>query len=195
MWEFTLSGEEHLGVKHCSQSKRTPSRAGRWGHGKQATGGEQSRGWGSSSCLWAGGAAFRADVCCSWKESTPHCNMGNGWPLGACCCACPEQHREDQKEVLTNTGVFVEIDVHPCCGMVHIPDVPTQNPASVQRSSTVHCVHGGGKERRCARERWGRPGIGLTRLLSPALAGASHAHRPRCPQLSSGGNSLLPPAC
>lgn len=36
--------------------------------------------------------------------------MGNGWPLGACCCACPEQHREDQ-EVLTNTGVFVEIDV------------------------------------------------------------------------------------
>lgn len=82
----------------------------------------------SSSCLWAGGAAFRADVCPFWKESTPHCNMGDGWPLGACCCACPEQHCEDQ-EVLTNTGVFVEIDVHPCCSMVHVPNVPTQNPA------------------------------------------------------------------
>jgi len=65
-------------------------------------------------------------------------------------------------------GVFAGTDVCPCSGVACIPDVPAQNPAQGQGSSTVHCVNnGGGRERRCARERWGRPGDQLDSSTQP----------------------------
>lgn len=75
-------------------------------------------------------------------------------------------------------GVFVGTDVRPCSGVARIPDVPAQNPAQVRGSSTVHCVNnGGGRERRCARERCGRPGDQLDSSTQPCTTGGKSCPR------------------
>lgn len=121
----------------------------------------------------------RAAVGCFLKESTSHCNVQDRWPSGACCYA----HTAAQVRTSKHGSVCRGSDARPLFWCCSHSKCSYSESAQVQRSSAVCSVNGGGRESRCALERWRRPGD----QLDPELGVLCHCGpvRPRGPSVLS----------